>query len=217
MTYPSTTWSSDDVNIRLVSYTVQVQPRDAAATRARILGAAIAEFSAVGFSGARIDRIAEQSGTNKRMIYVYYGDKEGLFTATLHEVITKLVTAVALDPDNLAGYAGSMFDYLVEHPEALRIAAWRQLERPTAGPETTEIYAEKVAALPAGDESRPPSALPPTDLLVLVQGMAGAWLNTPVELLGHDGSDPRSPQRLALHRAALVEAVRRIVAHESRA
>ncbi|WP_406462459.1 TetR family transcriptional regulator [Streptomyces sp. NBC_01622] len=187
-------------------------PRDSEATRARILEAAITEFSAVGFSGARIERISERSGANKRMIYVYYTDKEGLFTATLNEVITKLVSAVTPDHNDLPGYAGSMFDYLIEHPEAVRIAAWRQLERPTTGPQTTDIYAQKVAAIRAPDLSETAKAIPPTDLLILVQGMAGAWLHTPAELLTHDGSDPQSPQRLASHRAALVEAVRRIVA-----
>lgn len=62
-------------------------PRDSAATRARILGAAIDEFSAYGLAGGRIDRIAEAARANKRSIYVYYGQKEGLFNAGLHRVI----------------------------------------------------------------------------------------------------------------------------------
>ena len=54
-------------------------PRDADATRARILDAAVAEFSARGLAGARIDRIAEAAAANKRMIYVHFGSKDGLF------------------------------------------------------------------------------------------------------------------------------------------
>ena len=52
-------------------------------TKKRILEAAIIEFSARGFSRARMDKVAEMSGANKRMIYYYYGDKEGLFTAII--------------------------------------------------------------------------------------------------------------------------------------
>ncbi len=48
--------------------------RDAAATRARILAAAVGEFAEFGEAGARIDRIAEAAGANKRSIYVYFGN-----------------------------------------------------------------------------------------------------------------------------------------------
>ncbi len=58
-------------------------PRDAAATAARILEAARAEFCEYGLSGARIDRIAEAADVNKRMLYHYYGNKDGLYRAAL--------------------------------------------------------------------------------------------------------------------------------------
>lgn len=189
--------------------------RDASATRARILDAAVAEFAAVGLAGARVDRIAEAAGSNKRMIYVYYGDKEGLFAATLDAVIGRLVTAVPVREHDLPGYAGALFDYLLAHPEALRLSMWRHLERPASGPVTRDLYAGKVAAIlgrtsTAGPHERD-DALPPTDLLVLVQAMAGAWMMTPTDLLTADGSDPAAPERLAVHRASLIEAVHRLL------
>ena len=58
-------------------------PRDAAATSARILEAARSEFCEHGLSGARIDRIAETADVNKRMLYHYYGNKDGLYRAAL--------------------------------------------------------------------------------------------------------------------------------------
>jgi len=58
-------------------------PRDAEASRARILSAATAEFSRHGLSGARVDRIARRAKANKRMLYHYYGGKEDLFLAVL--------------------------------------------------------------------------------------------------------------------------------------
>ncbi len=186
--------------------------RDSAATRNRILDAAIGEFSAYGLAGARIDRIAEAAEANKRSIYVYYESKEGLFTAALHRVIGDLVEAVPLTEDDLPGYAGRMFDYLLVHPEALRMSMWRHLERPAKGPDAAEVYAHKIEAMAGGGGGLTASGLPPADLLVLVQGLASSWLISPEDLLCADGSDPYSPERLAAHRASLVEAARRLCA-----
>lgn len=187
--------------------------RNADATRARILDAAEVEFAERGFSGGRVDRIAAASGSNKRMIYVYFGDKAGLFTATLHQAVSRLIEAVPITEDDLPGYAVGLFDYLVEHPEALRLTSWRQLESPESGPEVSTLYAEKVAAMRTLREASGSGSTPiaPTDLLVLVQGMAGSWLNSPLDLLLADDADPMSAPRLAAHRAALHEAVARIV------
>lgn len=60
--------------------------RDPVGTRNRILEAAIAEFAEHGLSGARIDAISQRSGTNMRMIYHYYGSKEGLYVYVLDHV-----------------------------------------------------------------------------------------------------------------------------------
>lgn len=106
-----------------------------------------------------------------------------------------------------------MFDYLLDHPEALRMSMWRHLERPASGPDETHIYAGKIQAM-AGTRhaggAAAASGLPATDLLVLIQGLAGSWLISPAGLLAADGSDPHSAQRLAAHRAVLVEAASRI-------
>ena len=53
--------------------------RDPEATKARILAAAVREFSAKGISGARVDAIAARARVNKRMLYYYFESKEGLF------------------------------------------------------------------------------------------------------------------------------------------
>ena len=57
--------------------------RDPERTRHNILDAATAEFARYGLGGARVDRIAERAGANKRMLYYYYGSKEELFLAVL--------------------------------------------------------------------------------------------------------------------------------------
>lgn len=57
--------------------------RDPAKNQERILKAATAEFARHGLGGARVDRIAERAGANKRMLYYYYGNKEALFLAVM--------------------------------------------------------------------------------------------------------------------------------------
>jgi TetR/AcrR family transcriptional regulator len=58
-------------------------------TRGRILSAALQEFAANGFAGARVDAIARRAAINKRMLYHYFGDKEGLFRAVLRRKIAE--------------------------------------------------------------------------------------------------------------------------------
>ena len=50
---------------------------------AEILAVAYAEFADKGLAGARIDEIAAATRTSKRMIYYYFGSKEGLYLAVL--------------------------------------------------------------------------------------------------------------------------------------
>jgi len=58
---------------------------DPVRTMTEILEAATREFAEKGLSGARIDAIAEATRTSKRMLYYYYGNKEGLYLAVLEE------------------------------------------------------------------------------------------------------------------------------------
>lgn len=64
--------------------------RDPEGVRRDILTVAMEEFSQNGLSGARIDEIAARTKTSKRMIYYYYGDKEGLYQRVLEEAYGKV-------------------------------------------------------------------------------------------------------------------------------
>lgn len=57
--------------------------QDPEGVRSNILAVARAEFAANGLTGARIDEIAAKTDTSKRMIYYYFGDKEGLYLKAL--------------------------------------------------------------------------------------------------------------------------------------
>ncbi len=64
---------------------VPSRTNDPRRTMAGILEVAHLEFSEKGLSGARIDEIAAATKTSKRMIYYYFGSKEGLYLAVLEE------------------------------------------------------------------------------------------------------------------------------------
>ena len=63
--------------------------RDSIATKARLLKSGLVEFGNNGFSGARTEKIAKRSKCNVRLLYYYYGDKEGLYLACLEKVYSE--------------------------------------------------------------------------------------------------------------------------------
>jgi AcrR family transcriptional regulator len=101
---------------------------DSNATREKILVAAGQEFAALGFAGARVDRIVAEAGVNKRAVYDYFGDKHGLFAAVLDRQLSECAESVAMDGDDLPKYAEALMDYHAQHPEALRLLLWEALE-----------------------------------------------------------------------------------------
>lgn len=64
--------------------------KDADATRRNIVFEALKEFSQYGLSGARVDRIADNTRTSKRMMYYYFESKEGLYLEVLKESYRQL-------------------------------------------------------------------------------------------------------------------------------
>jgi AcrR family transcriptional regulator len=189
------------------------RPRDAKATQERLLVAAIDEFSRHGLAGARIDRIAERAGANKRLIYAYFGSKDDLFDAVLARTLGVLTETVPFTAEDLPAFAGALFDQLVEQPKVLRLATWRNFERESASEHERASYAGKVAAIKAAQKAGTiDAAIPPADLLVMLMSLVTSWLSAPAALreLG-GGSDPMASRRLKQHRRALVEAVARVV------
>ncbi|HEY0159182.1 MAG TPA: TetR/AcrR family transcriptional regulator [Thermoanaerobaculia bacterium] len=62
---------------------------DESDARDRILAAAAEVFASVGFTGARVDDIAERAGINKAMLYYHVGDKERLYAAVLIKTVER--------------------------------------------------------------------------------------------------------------------------------
>jgi len=110
--------------------------RDAAATRKRILKAAKREFAMKGLAGARVDEIADRAEINKRMLYVYFGNKEDLFLAVLEEAYADIRNAEQelklghLEPvEALTALIRFTWFYYLKHPEFLRLVNSENLHR----------------------------------------------------------------------------------------
>jgi AcrR family transcriptional regulator len=129
------------------------RPRDAAATKALLLRAATAEFAEYGLAGARIDRIADRAGANKRLIYVYFGDKDGLFDAVIDDQSRAVIEAVPLDDGDLVAFAATRFDYVLANPEARRIAIWRAFERTDPTADEVAAYRARLDSVEAGQRA----------------------------------------------------------------
>ncbi len=95
---------------------------------ADILAVATREFAAKGLAGARVDEIAEQTRTSKRMIYYHFESKEGLYLAVLEAAYRRIRDVEqTLVLDGLGARAALQrlvefaFDYHLAHPEFVRL------------------------------------------------------------------------------------------------
>lgn len=110
--------------------------RDADRTREDILDVATREFADSGYSGARIDKIAEQTQCTKRMIYYYFGSKEQLWIAVLERAYSGIREAEqgldveGLDPTAaIRRLAELTYDHHTAHPDFLRLVSVENIHR----------------------------------------------------------------------------------------
>lgn len=123
----------------------QKRERDAEVSRNAILDAAEEIFAENGFDGARIDAIAAASGYNKSLIFHYFDDKLGLYTAVLKRIdqqgneLQAIMLTPLLTDESVTSDAGKfrtfvqivirwIFDYMVENPRVLRMLVWEAAE-----------------------------------------------------------------------------------------
>ncbi|MCT7377009.1 TetR/AcrR family transcriptional regulator [Chelativorans salis] len=114
----------------------QKASRDPERTQAAILDAATAEFAEKGIGGARVDMIAERAGTNKRMLYHYFGDKIGLYVAVLEAAYASIRSAEReLDlahkapEEALSELSRFTWRYFLEHPEFISLLNTENLHK----------------------------------------------------------------------------------------
>jgi AcrR family transcriptional regulator len=137
--------ASMDASVMPVSRT-----NDPVRTMAGILEVATREFANKGLSGARIDAIAKATQTSKRMIYYYYGSKEGLYMAVLemaYRRMRQIESELYLDELEPRQALRALVEFTFEHhsgnEDYIRLVMNENMERgaylsqSTAIPETT--------------------------------------------------------------------------------
>ena len=104
------------------------KPKEPAANRERIIGAAIKEFAARGFKGASMDAIAARTHTTRALINYYFGGKEKVYLAVLEHVYAEIRKAESLlDLDHLGpvdairSIVQFTFDYYLNHEGFVRL------------------------------------------------------------------------------------------------
>src|ERR1043165_7817660 len=97
-------------------------------TQHRILEAALEEFAAKGFAGARVDTIARRARINKRMLYHYFGDKRGLFREVLRRKIAERQAGGVGTPGGPGGGLPYWFDLACRDPEWIRWLEWEAVQ-----------------------------------------------------------------------------------------
>ena len=105
-------------------------------TRQNILAVARQEFAERGLSGGRVDAIAARMRTTKRMIYYYFGSKEGLYQAVLEQAYADIrnveleLDLESIDPvEAIRRMISLTFDYEESHPEFIRLVAIENIHK----------------------------------------------------------------------------------------
>ncbi|WP_425838585.1 TetR family transcriptional regulator [Streptomyces fractus] len=186
-------------------------------TRQRILAAAKDEFARYGIAGARVDRLAKQARTSKERVYAYFSSKEDLYRHITGLETAALIEATHMDPADLPGYAGILFDHFTAHPDHYRLINWGRLElgdgdveadSDTVAPLRTTIAGKVERLRDAQRAGLIDSSWDPVDVLALINQIATTWAGQPE--FGAAAAELAADTSVGARRAALVAAVERL-------
>ena len=202
------------------------QARDPRGTQQGILDAAFIEFTDHGLSGARVDAIAARTGTNVRMIYYYFGSKEGLFIAVLEEMYrrfneaeAKLSLADVPPLDALVAVIRFMWVHYQKHPEFITLLNTENLHRGKhiskslraaeySSPAVSvlgEVLARGVRQKLFRDD------VPARDVYLMIASMGYFYLSNRFTLSAFLGEQLETPEALAHWESFVIDAVMRTV------
>ena len=103
--------------------------RDLARTRERLRKAALAEFAAHGFAGARTDLIARRAGVNKRMLFYCFGSKARLYREVLQAKLAERTEIFESTPEDLPGALRHWSLNAGADRQWIRFLQWEALEQ----------------------------------------------------------------------------------------
>ncbi|MFA7438866.1 TetR/AcrR family transcriptional regulator [Castellaniella sp.] len=198
-----------------------------AATRRNILEVAIREFAKKGLAGARIDEIAAQTASSKRMIYYYFGSKQALYLAALeasYRSIRDIEGSLQLDsmpPDQaMRTLVGFTFDYQSQNQDFVRLVMNENMHHGRYIAQSTSI---KTLNIPAIDGIRKiyargcaqglfRSGLDPIDLHASISALCFFHVSNQHTFSLIFKRDIMAPEAYAQRRANVIEMILRYMA-----
>jgi len=201
----------------------------AQATREGILRAAIKVFAKHGYAGGRIEQISKAAKSYDRMIYYYFGSKEGLFVAALEEIYrrfneaeSELVLQTEEPEAALRQVIGFMWAYYLKHPEFITLLNTENLHRGKhiakstsareySSPAVGVIGQVLVAGVARGHFRE---GLAARDLYLMVAGLCYFYLSNRFTLSAFLGEDLEAPAALQHWQGVVVDTVLRAVRKE---
>ena len=203
-----------------------VRAQAAQATRANILRAATKVFAKHGFAGGRVDQISKAAKSYDRMIYYYFGSKEGLFIAVLEEMYrrfneaeSKLALADVHPVEALEAVIRFMWVHYQKHPEFITLLNTENLHR---GKHISKSLRAREYSSPAVSVLGEVLArgvqrklfrtdVAARDVYLMIASMGYFYLSNRFTLSAFLGEQLDSPDALAHWEAFLIQAVLRTV------
>jgi AcrR family transcriptional regulator len=191
--------------------------RDAERSRARLLEAALEEFAAKGFAGARVADIAARAGLNTQLVSYYFGGKDGLYQE-LQRGWEKYEASFARPGISLADLVSEYLHASLSDPRLTRLLAWHGLAdaadaADAAGAEQTGAAADDnaLADLRRRQANGELAAeLDPGLVLLAVMGAVAAPVIMPQVARRVCGLDPSAPEFEARYADQLKRMIRRL-------
>lgn len=200
--------------------------QDPEGVRRSILDAARLEFVENGLSGARVDEIAARTATSKRMIYYYFGDKEGLYRAVLEEMYERIrafergLDLASLEPEEaMARLTGFTFDYHAENPDFVRMVMIENIHHgrhlatsdriATLNLSGIDVIREAYGRGVASGVFRP--GIEPIDIHLTISALAFYNVSNRASIRQVFGHDMGAPEALARRRESAIDTVLRML------
>ncbi|GIG56502.1 hypothetical protein Lfu02_08740 [Longispora fulva] len=167
-------------------------------TREKILRAAVEEFGAKGYSGARTAGIAARAGVNQQLISYHFGGKQGLLDALRRDWAAAQETRSAPGA-SFAESFGAYLDVVGDQPDWSRLVLWQALGDDPGG---SEEQAEALRTRLAGSVERVAGrqrdgeitdGVDPEFVMLLSYVLAFAPIALPQHVAGITGRDPLAP------------------------
>ncbi|GAA2402181.1 TetR/AcrR family transcriptional regulator [Nonomuraea africana] len=157
----------------------QDKQRDAERTKQRIVDAAVEEFAAKGFAGARVSAIANRAGVNKQLISYYFGGKEGLYRELTSQ--WQSTESGFADPSlSLAELVGGYVRANAANPAFGKLLVWEGLRDGEPTPEFVDDMRRNIEGLRERQrKGELPASLDPAAMLVALFAIAAAGVAFP--------------------------------------